>query len=46
MGGIIQRKEVSGDDRYEFSLAGKSPGIYFIRVMAGDRLETQKIIRK
>ena len=46
VGGLIQKQEVTGSDRYEFSLGGNASGIYFIRVMAGDRLETKKIIKK
>ena len=46
VGDIILREEVTGNDRYEFSLGEKTAGIYFIRVIAGDRLETKKIIRK
>ncbi|MCK9422000.1 MAG: T9SS type A sorting domain-containing protein [Bacteroidales bacterium] len=46
VGGLIQKEELTGSDRYEFSLGGKSPGIYFIRVLVGDRLETKKIIKQ
>lgn len=46
MGGSIMKEEVTGSDRYEFDLGGKIPGIYFIQVMAGDRIETKKITRK
>jgi len=46
VGELIQKKEVSGSDRYEFFLGGKTPGVYFIRVMADDRLETKKIVKK
>jgi hypothetical protein len=45
VGDLIQQKEVMGNDHYEFSLGGKTPGIYFIRVMAGDRIDTKKIIK-
>jgi len=46
LGNLIQKEEMIGNDRYEFSLVGQTPGVYLIRVMAGDRLETKKIIRK
>jgi hypothetical protein len=46
VGDLIQKEEVIGNDRYEFSLGGKTPGIYFFQVMAGDRLETKKIIKR
>ena len=45
-GDLILNEEVTGNDRYEFSLGGKSSGVYFIRVMTGERLATKKIIRK
>jgi len=46
LGDLILKKEVIGNDRYEFSLGGRTPGIYFIRVMAGNRLETKKIVKE
>jgi len=46
VGGLIQKQEVTGSNRYEFSLGDKTPGIYFIRVMTGDRFETKKIVKK
>ena len=46
VGDLIRQEEVMGNDRYEFSLGGKTPGIYLIRVMAGDRIETKKILKK
>ena len=45
VGDLIQRKVVTGNTLYEFSLGGKPTGIYYIRVMAGDRIETKKIIK-
>ena len=46
VGGLVQKEQLTGNNRYEFSLSGKNSGVYFIRVMAGDRLETKKIIKK
>ena len=46
LGNLIRKEEVTGNDRYEFSLIGQTPGVYLIRVMAGNRLETKKIVRK
>jgi hypothetical protein len=44
-GNLILSKVGTGNDRYEFSLGGKTPGIYFVRVMSGDRLGTLKIVK-
>ncbi|MEI7980656.1 MAG: choice-of-anchor J domain-containing protein [Bacteroidota bacterium] len=46
VGGLIRKEELTGNNRYEFSLGGKPAGIYFIRVLVGDRLETKKIIKQ
>jgi hypothetical protein len=46
VGDLILKKTITGDVRYEFSLGGKTPGIYFVRVMSGDRLATLKIVKK
>lgn len=46
VGDLIRQEEVMGNDRYEFSLGGKTPGIYFIRVFCGDKLGSQKIIKQ
>lgn len=35
-----------GERRHEFSLSDKPVGVYFIRVLAGDNVETFKIIRQ
>ncbi|MCX6306405.1 MAG: ice-binding family protein [Bacteroidetes bacterium] len=45
-GDLILKDELSGNNRFEFSLAGKSPGIYFLQVRYGDRLESKRIIKK
>ncbi len=37
---------LSGDRKHEFSLSGKPVGIYFIRVVSGDKAETVKIIKQ
>ena len=38
-------EELSGKVRHVFSLADRSVGIYFIRVISGNRVETVKILR-
>jgi len=46
VGGLVQKEQLTGNNRYEFSLSGKNTGVYFIRVMAGDRIDTKKVIKK
>ncbi|MEI7727549.1 MAG: T9SS type A sorting domain-containing protein, partial [Bacteroidota bacterium] len=41
----IQRKEISVEQKQKFSLSDEPVGIYFIRVISGNRSETTKIIR-
>lgn len=45
VGGLLMHHEVSGNDRYEFSLREYPQGIYFISVTAGDRIKTKKLIK-
>ncbi len=44
-GETIHSKQFTGERIHEFSLANKPAGIYFIRVIAGERVETGKIIK-
>jgi hypothetical protein len=43
-GKVVLIKELFGSDSYQFSFTDGSKGIYFIRVIMGDRIETKKII--
>ncbi|MFZ4520929.1 MAG: ice-binding family protein [Bacteroidales bacterium] len=44
LGDLIQQKDLTGMDHYEFTLGGNTPGIYFIQVRSGDHLESRRII--
>jgi hypothetical protein len=46
MGETIQNAEMNGISKQALSLSEKPAGIYFIRVVAGDKQSTRKIIRK
>jgi len=35
-----------GESKHEFSLSDKSAGLYFIRVIVGDKAKTKKIIKQ
>jgi hypothetical protein len=37
---------LSGQRTHEFSLSNKPVGVYFIRVITGDKAETSKIIKQ
>jgi len=45
MGEKIATEKVTDIRRFEFSLSGRPAGIYIIRVTAGDRIETSKMIK-
>jgi hypothetical protein len=42
----LQSDQFTGEKRHEFTLDGKSNGIYFIRVFCGGNLGSQKIIKQ
>ena len=44
MGEIIMQSKLFGQQLYEFDLTGRAKGMYFIRVMAGDRMGMEKLI--
>ncbi len=43
-GELVLSEILPGDAAHEFSLSGKSAGIYFIKVLAGDRIFTSKLV--
>jgi len=45
-GGKVLSKVLSGERKHEFSLLDKPVGVYFIRVVSGDKVETVKIIKQ
>jgi hypothetical protein len=44
--GLIIKNEVTGNDRYEFSLRDFPQGLYLVHVISGDSIATLKIIRQ
>ncbi|MBE0661406.1 MAG: S8 family serine peptidase [Bacteroidales bacterium] len=46
MGEQILRQEVSGFMMYELDLSSQPRGIYIVRVLSGDELEIQRVIRQ
>lgn len=46
VGGKLYQKELKGETRYQFSLSGRSVGVYMVHVQSGDKSEIAKIIRK
>ncbi|MBE0661407.1 MAG: choice-of-anchor D domain-containing protein [Bacteroidales bacterium] len=46
MGEQILRQEVSGFMKYEFDLSSHPRGIYIIRVLNGDKMQIQRVIRQ
>jgi hypothetical protein len=44
-GETVMKQEVEVTRKMDFSIEEKQPGIYIIRLMMGDRVETAKIIR-
>jgi len=45
-GELVLSKVLSGERKHEFSLSDRPVGIYFIRVISGDKAETVKIIKQ
>jgi hypothetical protein len=45
MGKEVLRENLADNRKTEFSLTGRSAGIYIIRVMIGDRMATAKIVK-
>jgi hypothetical protein len=42
----ILSMEMNGERKHDFSLSGRNVGVYFIRVVAGSKAETKKIIKQ
>jgi hypothetical protein len=45
-GDIIATEIISGERKHEFSLSNRPPGIYYLRVISGNRATTAKIIKQ
>jgi hypothetical protein len=44
LGGKILSNEFQGQRKHEVSIKGNSPGIYFVRISTGEKVQTVKII--
>lgn len=45
LGDQIIRQEISADETCQFSLAGRVPGVYLVRILTGDRMATAKVVK-
>jgi hypothetical protein len=43
---VLREEITSGQHLYEFSLEGQLPGIYIIRVVSGDQMGIERIIKR
>ena len=46
MGEKILTAILTGEHKHEFSLSDRPSGVYFIRVITGDKSETLKVIKQ
>lgn len=46
VGGKLLQRELKGDNKFQFSLAGRPVGIYLVRVQAGEQSEIAKVVKK
>lgn len=44
LGGRILSTDIQGNRKQELSIKGNPPGIYFVKIMTGDKVQTVKII--
>jgi len=42
----VLKRTVTGEMQQEFSLENRPSGIYFIRIISGDMIETTKLIKR
>ncbi len=45
-GGKIYQKDLNGEAKYQFSLAGMPVGVYMVRVQSGELSEIAKVVKK
>jgi len=46
MGNTIIQQRLEGSDRFEFDLSDQNPGIYIIRILAGNECDAYKLIKQ
>ncbi|MEI6436759.1 MAG: FISUMP domain-containing protein [Bacteroidota bacterium] len=46
LGEIVMQRKLFGQRQYDFDLTGKPKGVYFIRVLAGDKMGVEKLIKQ
>ena len=46
LGEPLLTEKLTGETEHVFSLSGKPAGIYYIRLISGDRTETMKIVKQ
>ena len=44
-GGRLYQKDLNGENKFQFSLAGKPTGIYMVHVLSGDKTEVAKVVK-
>ena len=45
-GGKLYQKDLNGETKYQFSLAGRPVGIYMVHVQSGEHSEIAKVVKK
>lgn len=46
MGNTIIQQKLEKSDTYEFDLTGQNPGIYIVRILRGDQVDTYKLVKQ
>ncbi|MCX6280017.1 MAG: T9SS type A sorting domain-containing protein [Bacteroidetes bacterium] len=46
MGEMVMQSKLFGQRQYDFDLSGRSKGVYFIRVISGDKMGVEKLIKQ
>jgi hypothetical protein len=46
MGNTIIQQKLEESEQYEFDLTGQNPGIYIVRILRGDQVDTYKLVKQ